>query len=306
MSRFVLGRILQAIPVLFAIVTLTFFMVRLAPGGPFDEERAISQAAREAINRQYGLDKPLLVQFGNYVGGLFRGDLGPSLSSPGRSVSEIIAEKFPNSLQLGLLALVFALAVGIPAGLIASLKQNSWLDYIPMTGAMVGICLPTFVIGPLLSLLFGPVLGWLPVTGWTGGWEYKVLPVVTLGLAYAAYVARLTRGGMLEVLGQDYIRTAWAKGASTLRVLFRHAFRGGILPVISFLGPALAGLISGSFVVETIFLIPGLGQEFVKSALNRDYFLVLGTVLFYQFLIVGMNIVVDVVVVWLNPRAKFE
>ncbi|MCH2155539.1 MAG: ABC transporter permease [Opitutales bacterium] len=306
MSSFIFSRILQAIPVVLIIITLTFFMVRLAPGGPFDQERAISESAKEAINKQYGLDKPLIIQFGNYLKGVFQGDLGPSLSSPGRKVQDIIADKFPNSLQLGLYSLLFAICVGVPAGLIASLKQNSWLDYIPMTSAMIGICLPTFVIGPVLSLIFGVWLGWLPVLGWSGGAEYKVLPTVTLGLAYAAYIARLTRGGMLEILGQDYIRTAWAKGASTFSVVFKHAFRGGIMPVVSFLGPALAGLISGSFVVETIFVIPGLGQEFVKSALNRDYFLVLGTVLFYQVLIISVNIAVDVAVVWLYPRAKFD
>ena len=312
MLRFIASRILQAIPVLFIIVTLTFFMVRLAPGGPFDQERAMSKASKEAINKQYGLDKPLLSQYTTYLGDLLKGDLGPSLSSPGRQVNEIIASKLPNSIQLGVAALVFALCVGIPAGLIASLKQNSLLDYIPMTGAMVGICLPTFVIGPILSTIFGP---WmqdinpdysLPVIGWSGGLEYKILPVVTLGLAYAAYVARLTRGGMLEILGQDYIRTAWAKGASTASVIFKHALRGGLIPVVSFLGPAMAGLISGSFVVETIFVIPGLGQEFVNSALNRDYFLVLGTVLFYAALIILMNILVDIAVVWLNPKSKFE
>ncbi|MGB0372687.1 MAG: ABC transporter permease [Opitutales bacterium] len=306
MFRFIVSRVLQAIPVLFIIVTLTFFMVRLAPGGPFDQERAMSAASKEAINKQYGLDKPLFAQYTAYLGDLLKGDMGPSLSSPGRQVNEIIFSKLPNSIQLGLCSLVFALIVGIPAGLIASLKQNSILDYVPMTGAMVGICLPTFVIGPILSTVFGPWLGWLPVIGWSGGIEYKILPTVTLGLAYAAYVARLTRGGMLEILGQDFIRTAWAKGASTFSVIFKHALRGGLIPVVSFLGPALAGLISGSFVVETIFVIPGLGQEFVNSALNRDYFLVLGTVLFYAALIIVMNILVDIAVVWLNPRSKFE
>ena len=306
MFRFIVSRLLQAIPVLFVITTLTFFMVRLAPGGPFDQERAMSPASKEAIERQYGLDKPLLVQYGSYLKSALSGDLGPSLSSPGRRVNEIISSKLPNSIQLGIAALIFALIVGIPAGLIASLKQNSWLDYIPMTGAMVGICLPTFVIGPILSTVFGPWLGWLPVIGWSGGLEYKILPTVTLGLAYAAYVARLTRGGMLEILGQDFIRTAWAKGASTFSVIFKHALRGGLIPVVSFLGPAMAGLISGSFVVETIFVIPGLGQEFVNSALNRDYFLVLGTVLFYAALIIAMNVLVDIAVVWLNPRSKFE
>lgn len=266
----------------------------------------MSEASKEAINKQYGLDKPLIAQYTSYLGDLLQGDLGPSLSSPGRQVNDIIFSKFPNSLQLGISALGFALLIGIPAGLIASLKQNSWLDYVPMTGAMLGICLPTFVIGPILSLIFGPWLGWLPVIGWSGGLEYKILPTITLGLSYAAYVARLTRGGMLEILGQDYIRTAWAKGASTASVIFKHALRGGLLPVVSFLGPALAGLISGSFVVETIFVIPGLGQEFVNSALNRDYFLVLGTVLFYAALIITMNILVDIAVVWLNPRSKFE
>jgi oligopeptide transport system permease protein len=305
MLKYIASRVLQAIPVLLIIVTLTFFLVRLAPGGPFDQERELSPAALKALNEAYGLDDPILVQYARYMGKLVQGDLGPSFSAVGRSVSEIIAEKAPVSFQLGLIALAVALFIGVPVGILAATRRNSPADYLPMTAAMVGICLPTFVIGPILALVFGVQLRLLPVSGWFD-LEHRVLPAITLGLAYAAWIARLSRGGMLEVLSQDYIRTARAKGVPEFKVIFKHAIKGGLLPVISFMGPALAGIISGSFVVETIFQIPGLGREFVQSALNRDYFLVLGTVIFFASLIIVLNLVVDVVLVLLNPKARFE
>jgi len=327
MSRFILIRFLQAIPVLLLIITLTFFMARLAPGGPFDEERNVSDSIKEAMQRQYGLDEPLLVQYRRYLWkalpkkfmphrlfsderGLnleeaFGMDFGPSFSSPGKSVNEVIADKIPVSLELGAWALFFALILGIPTGMIAGLKQNTPLDHIPMTGAMIGICLPTFVIGPLLVLLFSIHFQWFDVFGWNNLRD-RVLPALTLGLAYAAYIARLTRGGMLEILSQDFIRTARAKGVSETMVVLKHSIKGGLAPVISFLGPAFAGLLSGSFVVENIFTIPGLGRAFVESALNRDYTLVMGTVIFYAGLLVLMNLLVDIIQVLLNPKLKFE
>ena len=237
--------------------------------------------------------------------GLLFGELGPSFKYIGWEVDELIRRSFPVSMQLGLCALAIALCLGLPAGVIAALKKNSLMDYIPMSTAMLGICLPTFVMGPLLILIFSSGLGWFSPIGWYT-WGDMVLPSLTLGLYYAAYVARLTRGGMLDVLNQDFIKTARAKGASESRVILKHSLRGGLLPVISFLGPAFAGLISGSFVIETIFAIPGLGKFFVTAAFNRDYTMVIGTVLFYAMLILVMNLLVDIVQAWLNPRTRVE
>ena len=305
MIRFILRRILQTIPVLWAVATLTFFMLRLAPGGPFADERAVSPAVQKALEAHYGLDKPLIAQYGEYLFNLIQGDLGPSFKYPGRTVNEIIQIKFPKSMELGIYSMSIALVFGLTLGVIASLKPNSFLDYVPSSLSMVGICLPTFVLGPLLVLVFALKLKWFPYPGWDGP-AYKVLPSATLGFFYAAYIARLTRGGMREVLTQDYIRTARAKGAAAHTVILRHALRGGILPVVSFMGPAFAGLVAGSFVIETIFNIPGLGKDFVTSAFIRDYTMVLGLVVFFAALIVVFNTIVDVVQVWLNPKLKLE
>ncbi len=305
LARFILTRLLQAVPVLLIIATLTFFMVRLAPGGPFSGEKKIPEEIQRNIEAHYGFDKPLGEQYLRYMGHLLQGDLGPSFKYVGWDVTELIGQSFPVSLQLGAFAMLIALAVGLPAGVIAALRKNTAADYIPMGLAMVGICLPTFVMGPLLILLFSSKLGWFSPMGWYS-WRDLVLPSLTLGLYYAAYIARLTRGGMLEVLGQDYLRTARAKGASTTRVVFRHALRGALQPVVAFLGPAMAGLISGSFVIETIFFIPGLGRHFVNAAFNRDYTMVIGTVLFYAVLILALNLLVDIVQAALNPRSRLE
>jgi oligopeptide transport system permease protein len=305
MIRFILRRILQTIPVLWAVATLTFFMLRLAPGGPFADERAVSPEVQKALEAHYGMDKPLIAQYGEYLFNLIQGDLGPSFKYPGRTVNEIIQIKFPKSMELGIYSMSIALVFGLTLGVIASLKPNSFLDYVPSSLSMVGICLPTFVLGPFLVLVFALKLKWFPYPGWDGP-AYKVLPSATLGFFYAAYIARLTRGGMREVLTQDYIRTARAKGAAAHTVILRHALRGGILPVVSFMGPAFAGLVAGSFVIETIFNIPGLGKDFVTSAFNRDYTMVLGLVVFFATLIVVFNTIVDVVQVWLNPKLKLE
>jgi len=305
MFKFIFNRLLQAIPVLFIIIAMTFFMVRAAPGGPFSQERKVSEAIIERMNEHYGLNDPLHIQFFNYLGNVLKGDLGYSFKHEGRTVNEMILESFPVSMQLGLLAMLVALGLGIPAGILASVKKNTLWDYVPMSGAMVGICLPTFVLGPILALIFGLWLGWFNVSGWFT-WSDRVLPAFTLGLAYAAYIARLTRGGMLEIMHQDYIRTARSKGLKESIIVWKHALKGGLLPVVSFMGPALAGIIAGSFVVETIFQIPGLGRHFVNAALSRDYTMVLGTVLFYAFLIIIANLVVDIIQVMLNPRLKYE
>jgi oligopeptide transport system permease protein len=304
--RFIARRILETIPVLFIVLTATFFLIRFVPGGPFTAEKAVTKEVMRNLEKAYDLDKPLFQQYVGYLKKVvLHGDLGPSFKYPNRTVNEIIADKLPVSLVLGLVSLGVALVIGLTLGVIAAVKRNTWLDYLCSSLAMLGICLPTFVLGPLLVLMFAIHLGWFNASGWYSPID-AVLPCLTLGCFYAAYIARLTRGGMLEVLSQDYIRTARAKGASELRVIFRHALRGGLLPVVSFLGPAIAGILTGSFVIETIFQIPGLGREFVNSAFNRDYTLVLGTVVLYATLLIGLNLVVDVVQVWLNPKLKFE
>lgn len=305
MFRFIARRLLETIPVLFIIITATFFMVRFVPGGPFDSEKATTPEIRANLEAYYGLNLPLHQQYFNYLKAIAQGDLGRSTKYASRTVNEIIADKLPTSLQLGGLSLLIALILGLTAGTLAAVKRNTKIDYTASSFAMVGICVPTFVLGPLLVLIFSIHLGWFSASGWYD-WQDRVLPSLTLGIVYAAGIARLTRGGMLEVLNQDYIRTARAKGASETRVIFKHALRGGLLPVVSYLGPAIAGILTGSFVIETIFQIPGLGREFVNSAFNRDYTLVLGTVILYAVLIIALNLIVDVVQVWLNPKLKFE
>jgi oligopeptide transport system permease protein len=305
MIRFVAQRLLQTIPVVWVIVTATFFMLRFVPGGPFTAERAVTPEIMRNLEAHYGLNKPLYRQYLDYCGSILRGDLGPSFKYPTRTVNEIIAEKLPVSVELGLWSLGVALCAGLPLGLLAAVKRNTWVDYLCSSASMVGICIPTFVMGPLLILVFSIHFGWFNASGWYGPVD-RVLPSLTLGSVYAAYVARLTRGGMLEVLSQDFIRTARAKGATEARILLKHALRGGLAPVVSFLGPAIAGIVTGSFVIESIFQIPGIGREFVNSAFNRDYTLVLGTVVLYAGFLIGMNLVVDIVQVWLNPKLKFE
>jgi oligopeptide transport system permease protein len=305
MLRFIAARLVQTVPVLFIVATLSFFMVRSVPGGPFDGERSMPPEVKREVEAYYGLDKPLFRQYLDYMARLARGDLGPSFKYGNRTVNEMIGQTFPVSLQLGALALGIALLIGVTAGVIAALRPNTAVDYFASGLSMTGICLPTFVLGPVLVLVFALTLKWFNASGWFGPAD-RVLPALTLGIAYAAYVARLTRGGMLEVLSQDFIRTARAKGAGEARVVFRHALRGGLLPVVSFLGPAAAGILTGSFVIETIFQIPGLGRHFVTSAFNRDFTMVTGIVVFYAGLIVFFNLLVDIAQVWLNPKLKFE
>jgi oligopeptide transport system permease protein len=317
MLRFAVRRLLQVIPVLFVIITATFFMVRFMPGGPFTAEKAVPPEILKNLEAYYGFDQPLPVQYFRYLRKVvLHGDLGPSTKYANRTVNEIIGSKLPVSLELGGWALLVALGLGLPLGIIAAVRRNSWLDYLASSVGLLGICVPTFVLGPLLVLLFAIQLGWVNASGWAR-WDLtthdfgqiardRVLPCLTLGFVYAAYVMRLTRGGMLEVLNQDYIRTARAKGASEVRVVLRHALRGGLLPVVSYLGPAIAGIFTGSFVIETIFQIPGLGREFVNSAFNRDGSLIVGLAALYGGLLILMNLVTDVVQVWLNPKLKFE
>lgn len=305
MLRFITSRFLQSLLALFLVISATFFMVRFVPGGPFTAEKAVTPEILRNLEAHYGLDKPLWRQYLDYLGSLARGDLGPSFKYPNRTVNEIIADKLPVSAELGALALGVALLLGITLGTLAAIRRNTWIDYTASTFGMAGISIPTFVVGPLLVLGAAIHLGWFNASGWYSPAD-RVLPALVLGLAYAAPISRLTRGGMLEILNQDFIRTARAKGASEFRVVTRHALKGGLLPVISYLGPAVAGILTGSFVIETIFQIPGIGREFVNSAFNRDYTLVLGTVILYAVLIMGLNLVVDVVQAWMNPKVRLE
>lgn len=306
MLVFIIKRLLQAIPVLFLVATVTFFMVRAAPGGPFDKDRSIPPEVMTQLNKRYHLDDPLWKQYVDYMSNVVQGDFGPSFKYASHSVTELIAAGLPPTLELSFYAILFALIIGLPVGILAALKRNTLLDYIPMSTAMIGICMPTFVLGPILLLIFGIWLGWLPVAGWGQISGDKILPSITLGSVYAAYIARICRGGMLEVFSQDYIRTARAKGLSTMRIVVVHALRGGISPVISFLGPAIAGLLAGSFVVESIFQIPGLGRFYVMAAFNRDYTMILGLTIFFSFLIILFNLIADIILVWLNPKIRQE
>jgi oligopeptide transport system permease protein len=302
--RYLLERLVVMVPVFFLVVTVVFFMIRFAPGGPFSSEKKVSPEILRNLEAKYHMDESLPQQYLRYLSDLAHFDLGPSFKHANRTVNEIIADALPVSLELGLISLVWALLIGMSAGLLAALKPNTFWDYVPMSISILGICLPTFVVGPLRVLVFGLHFKILPVAGWNS-WEDRVLPSLTLGFAYAAYISRLTRGGFMEIRNQDFIRTARAKGLSERLVLLKHAVRGGILPVVSYLGPALAGIITGALVTETIFNIPGLGRFFVEGALNRDYTMVMGTSLLYFSLIFVCNFIVDILYVILDPRVKY-
>ena len=303
MLSLIARRLLQSIPTLWVVATATFLLLRLAPGGPFDDEKPIPPEIKAQIEAHYGLDLPLYQQYFQFFGNLLKGDLGPSYKYPGWDVQEIIIQAFPVSLELGCWALLISLALGIPIGTLATLKHNKPAETNLMAVAMIGICLPSFVIGPILLMTFSLQLGWFNPLGWSYAGD-RVLPAITLGLLYAAYIARLARSGMLDVMRNDYIRTARAKGLKERTVVMRHALRTSLYPVVAYMGPAAAGLISGSFVVETIFFIPGMGPFFVNAALNRDYTMVMGTVLFYATLIILFNLLVDIVQMWMNPRTR--
>ena len=304
MLRIILSRLLQGLLTLFVLITLTFFLVRLMPGSPYTDEKALPAHILEQLKAYVGLDKPLPVQYATYLKNLvLERDLGVLLKKEGVTVAEIIGQSFPVSALLGLLSIGIALVVGIPAGIIAAVKKNGPLDYACLAAAMTGICLPSFVIGPLLAVFAGLGLKSLNVAGWNSPADW-ILPAFTLGMVNAAYLARLTRGGMLDVLNQDYIRTAKAKGVPGWRIVTRHALRGGLIPAVAYVGPAFAGMISGSFVIETIFQVPGMGQHFVNATTDREYFLIQGLVLFYGFLIVGANLLSDLAQIALNPRLR--
>ena len=307
MLRYALRRIAGAIPTLFIIVTISFFMIRLAPGGPFDRERSVPAEIEAQLRQTYHLDEPLVVQYGRYLGRLFHGDFGPSFKYKDFTVNELIWQGFPVSLKLGGAAIVLATLLGLAAGSLAALRQNSVVDYAVMATAMTGIAIPNFVMAPLLTLIFGLYLSLLPVGGWgDGGIAPAVLPVTALALPQVAAIARLTRGSMIEVLRSNYVRTARAKGLPERITILRHAVKGALLPVVSYLGPNIANIITGSVVIEQIFGLPGIGRYFVQAALNRDYTLVMGVVIFYGVLIILLNLVVDLIYGWLDPKIRYD
>jgi oligopeptide transport system permease protein len=299
-------RLLGLVPTLLVLITIAFFLIRMAPGGPFDGEKILPPEIRANLDASYHLDEPLLQQYFRYLGQILTGDFGPSFQYKDWTVNELIAQGFPVSATIGGLAMLVAFILGTLIGTLAALRQNSPVDYSVMGVAMLGISIPNFVVAPLLILVVAVYAGWLPAGGWDWSWQRMVLPVITLALPVIAYIARLTRGSMIEVLHSNYIRTARAKGLPEHLVIRRHAFKPAILPVISYMGPATAALITGSVVIERIYSIPGLGSYFVQGALNRDYTLVMGVVIFYGVVIVVLNFIVDVLYAWLNPRIRYE
>jgi len=305
--RYSVRRLLGAIPTLLILVALAFFMIRVAPGGPFDSEKVLLPEIEANLRAAYHLDEPLYQQFGRYLGGLLQGDFGPSFQYRDYDVTELIMAGFPVSLRLGGFAMILALLVGVTAGSIAALRQNTRTDYTVMLVSMTGISIPNFVMAPMLILFFAVYLGWLPAGGLGDGSPRNlVLPVIALALPQIAYISRLTRGSMIEILRSNFIRTARAQGLPERTILIRHALKPALLPVVSYLGPATAAIITGSVVIEQIFSLPGLGRFFVQGALNRDYTLVMGVVVFYGVLIILFNLLVDLAYAWLDPKVKYS
>jgi len=305
MRRYIIRKLLLFIPILLAIATLTFFLIRLAPGGPFDRDKNVPAEVQQSLERYYHLDEPLLKQYFRYLYGVVLFDFGPSFRKPGYTINEWISMRLPVSIELGVYSLIFALVIGLICGTIAAFYQNTWIDTILTSFAALGICIPAFVLGPILVLIFA--LHWeiFPVAGWDFP-QQKILPSISLGFMYSAYIARIIRSSIIEVLKQDYIRTAVAKGSSPTRILFIHALKGSLQPLVTFLGPAIAGLLTGSFIVETIFQIPGLGREFVEATFNRDYTMIIAIVLLYAVLILIFNLIVDIIQGYLDPRISYE
>lgn len=311
MSAYFLRRILIAIPTLWVVITVAFFLMRLAPGGPFDQEAPLPPEIMANLKAAYGLDQPLWWQYFNYLGGLLQGDFGPSFKYKDFSVTELIGQGFPVSIQNGVAALLLAVGAGIPLGAMAALRQNSSADHAAMTVAMTGIVVPNFVVGPLLALIFGIWLQGtvfaLPVAGWNNGaLENRILPVICLALPFIAYIARITRASLIETLRTNYVRTARAKGLPFRLVVLRHAFKGAMIPVVTYLGPATVFLLTGSMVIETIFGLPGIGRYFVQGALNRDYTLVMGVTILAASLVIFINLLVDLSYAWLDPKVRYE
>lgn len=306
MLQFAIRRILGAIPTLFALIVISFFIMRVAPGGPFSVNRKLTEAILANIQRAYHLDEPLWMQFGRYLWGLIHLDFGPSMKYRDFSVSELIVQGFPVSIEVGAWGMLVAVLIGIALGIAGALRRNGAVDFSAGVLAMVGIAVPIFVIGPLLQIVFGLQLKWLPIAGWDGSLRAGILPIVVLALPNIAYISRLTRGSMIETLRTNYVRTARAKGIGARRVIWKHALTGAMLPVIAYLGPATAITVTGSVVVEQIFGIPGIGRYFVEGAANRDYPLVMGVTILYGGIVILANIVTDVARGLLDPKVSYE
>ncbi|WP_298723549.1 oligopeptide ABC transporter permease OppB [uncultured Oceanisphaera sp.] len=306
MLKFIVRRVLEAIPTLLVLITISFFMMRFAPGNPFSSERSLPPEVLANIEAKYGLDKPVLEQYFGYLGSLLQGDLGPSFKYKDFSVNELVAQALPVSAEIGLYAFFGALLFGVTLGVIAALRQNSWIDYLTMSTAMVGVVIPSFVLAPILVLVFAITLKWLPAGGWNGGApQYLILPVVAMMMHYISAIARITRGSMIETLNANFIRTARAKGLPLRHIILRHALRPAMLPVVSYLGPAFVGIITGSVVIETIFGLPGIGQLFVNGALNRDYSMVLGLTILVGALTIAFNALVDILYAVIDPKIRY-
>ena len=307
MLGYALRRLLSTVPVMWIALTACFFILRLAPGGPFDEERPLPERVLANVKAHYNLDRPLLEQYWLYVSGVVQGDLGPSFATEDFTVGELIALGMPYTFTLGGLAFLLAIVLGVIAGVFAALHQNRSVDYVLVLAVMSGLIIPNFLMAPILQLIFGIQLGWLPVGGWgNGGPTHLTLPIIVLALPHIARISRLMRGSMIEVLNANFIRAAEAKGIGARLVTVRHAFKPALMPVVSYLGPAAGFLLTGSLVVESIFGLPGIGQYFIRAALNRDYGMVLGTVVFYMALIIALNLLVDLLYAWLDPRVRLR
>ena len=323
MTKYIIRRILISIPVVLAMILATFAMIQALPGGPFDTvgERAMPEQIRIIMERRYGLDKPLYEQFFNYTINLAQGDFGPLLRSTSQDVNDIVAQTFPVSIQLGLMSLLLAFTIGIPAGVLAALKHNSLIDHTATFFAVLGVSIPNLVLGPLLILIFGVYLDWLPIAFWGADppfilgflprptlefWTHAILPTFTLGTALSAVVARLTRAGLLDVLNEDYIRTARAKGLKETLVINRHALKNSLIPVVTLLGPMLAAVVTGSLITELIFALNGMGRQFVGSVQSREYFLLTSLTLIYGVLLISGNLLVDIMYAWLDPRIRYD
>jgi oligopeptide transport system permease protein len=303
MIAYALKRVAGAIPTLLVLAALTFFLLRFAPGGPFDSDRAFPPEVQAAIEAKYGLDQPLPIQFARWLGDVLQGDLHESFQYLGRPVTEILSESLPTSMQLGLISLLFSLLVGLPLGALAAWKQNTRWDFGAVFLTVAGISLPSYLVASLLILVFSLWLGWLPPALWEDA-SSMILPVITLSTRPLALIARLTRSSTLEALASDYVRTAYAKGLSSIAVVFRHALRNSLIPVVTLLGPITANLLTGSFLVEVVFQIPGLGRHFVNAVLNRDYPLVMGITLLYGVVLIASNLLVDIAYAWVDPRIR--
>ncbi|MFB9887243.1 oligopeptide ABC transporter permease OppB [Balneatrix alpica] len=306
MLNFILRRLFEAIPTLLVLITVSFLLMHMAPGSPFSSERALPPEILANIEAKYGLDKPLYQQYFTYLGNLIQGDLGPSFKYKDFTVNELVSQSFPVSAEIGIWAFVTAVVLGVLFGIVAALKQNTWVDYSVMSLAMTGVVVPSFVLAPLLVLIFAIKLRWLPAGGWQGGqWMFLLLPVIAMAAHYVSSIARIMRGSMIEVMHSNFIRTARAKGLPARHIIFKHALKPALLPVISYLGPAFVGIITGSVVIETIFGLPGIGQLFVNGSLNRDYSMVLGLTILIGALTIAFNAIVDILYAYIDPKIRY-